>query len=773
MREKDLLKLELPKILNRIKEYSSSPATKEYIDTLRPHRQELKVREEVEDTRTLLNLLRSGLKLPIGEFEDIRAHLRRSKIEGAWLSAKELHEVLKVVTTLRVVKDYLKRISKEHPNLQKYAERIASFKEIERELRHALDDRGFLKDEASFELASLRKQIRNLERQIVQTLERFIEENSRYVADRIVTLRQGRYVVALKTSYAKRLKGIAHGVSSSGKTTFFEPALVVGLNNRLVELREAEEREIKKVLRFLTSLVGKRANELMESFKTLVHLDWLWAKAKFGNEIGANFPEISPDEVYLKNTKHPLLVLHLGEEKVVPVDLILPSRKRGLVITGPNTGGKTVALKTLGLNVLMFQMGIPIVCDEGSTLRVFDKVFTDIGDEQNIEQNLSTFAGHVKNIADFINKTDSNSLVLIDELGAGTDPVEGSALGRALLEYFEKVNAYAVVTTHHTPIKLYALESTYYTPASVLFDEESLKPLYKLAYNTVGGSHALDIAQRLGLRRDIVERARAYLEMEVSAEYEKATQELQKYAREYHDKLKEVEALKKRIEESEREIRKLREELEREKLRRWKGAIKEAQEFLITLKAQALQRIEEAKTKGEVEKLINELSQTVREKKEKLSQLEEVKEGESYLYRGAQVKALKVKGDKVLIQSGALKIWVNKSDLEKADTLRGAKTTPAERKVEVKVSSQLRKNKGMVEIDLRGKTAEEAKEALLKFLDKAHLSGVSLVRIIHGIGTGVLKRVTEEVLEETPYVVFYREGNPSEGGAGVTIAQLE
>jgi DNA mismatch repair protein MutS2 len=771
MREKDLLKLELPKILNRIKEYSSSPATREYIDTLRPHRQELKVKEEVEDTRTLLNLLRSGLKLPIGEFEDIRPHLRRSKIEGAWLSAKELHEVLKVVTTLRVLKDFLKRVSKEYPNLQKYGERITSFKEIERELRHALDDRGFLKDEASFELGSLRKQIRNLERQIIQTLERFIEENSRYVADRIVTLRQGRYVVALKTSYAKRLKGIAHGVSSSGKTTFFEPALVVGLNNRLVELREAEEREIKKVLRFLTSLVGKRANELLESFKTLVHLDWLWSKAKFGAEIGANFPEISPDEVYLKNTKHPLLVLNLGEENVVPIDLILTPRKRGLVITGPNTGGKTVALKTLGLNALMFQMGIPIVCDEGSRLRVFDKIFTDIGDEQNIEQNLSTFAGHIKNIADFVNKTDSNSLVLIDELGAGTDPVEGSALGRALLEYFEKVNAYAVVTTHHTPIKLYALESDYYTPASVLFDEESLKPLYKLAYNTVGGSHALDIAQRLGLRRDIVERARAYLKMEVTAEYEKATQELQRYAREYHDRLKEVEALKKQIEKSEREIRKLREELEREKLRRWKGAIKEAQEFLITLKAQALQRIEEAKTKGEVEKVINELSQTVREKKEKLSQLEEVKEGESYLYRGTPVKALKVKGDKVLIQSGVLKIWVNKGDLEKPD--KGVKTVPSERKVEVKVSPSLRKSKGMAEIDLRGKTAEEAKEELLKFLDKAHLSGVSLVRIIHGIGTGVLKRVTEEVLEETPYVVFYREGNPSEGGAGVTVAQLE
>ncbi|RTZ58518.1 MAG: endonuclease MutS2 [Gammaproteobacteria bacterium] len=773
MREKDLLKLELSKILAKVKEYTSSPATREYIDRLRPHRQELKVREEVEDTRVFLNLLKSGLKLPIGEFEDVRPYLKRAKIEGAWLSAKELHEVLKVVTTLRVVKDYLKRLSKEYPNLRKYEGQIGSFKEIERELRHALDEKGFLKDEANFELASLRKRIRNLERQIVQTLERFIEENAKYVADRIVTLRQGRYVVALKTSYAKRIRGIAHGVSSSGKTTFFEPALVVGLNNRLVELREAEEREVKKVLRFLTSVVGKKADELLRSFEILVHLDWLWAKAKFGNEIGARFPEISPTEVYLKNTKHPLLVLNLGDQNVVAIDLILTRERRGLVITGPNTGGKTVALKTLGLNALMFQLGIPIICEEGSKLRVFDKIFTDIGDEQNIEQNLSTFAGHIKNIADFLYKTDSNTLVLIDELGAGTDPVEGSALGRALLEYFEKVNAYTVVTTHHTPIKLYALESTYYTPASVLFDEESLKPLYKLAYNTIGGSHALDIAQRLGLKRDIVEKARSYLKMEVSAEYEKATQELQKYAREYHEKLKEAEILKKQIEESEREIRKLREELEREKLRRWKGAIKEAEEFLITLKAQALQRIEEAKTKSEVEKLINELSQSVKEKKEKLSRIEEVKEGEKYLYKGSQVKALKVKGDKVLVQSGAFKIWVDKTDLEKPDPLKGTKTIPSERKVEIKVSSSLRKSKGMAEIDLRGKTAEEAKEELLKFLDKAHLSGVSLVRIIHGIGTGVLKRVTEEVLEETPYVAFYREGTPSEGGAGVTVAQLE
>jgi len=772
MREKDIQKLELNKILRRVKQYSSSPATERYIDTLRPHRSELKVKEEVKDTESFLKILQSGFSVPIGGFEDIKPYLKKSKIEGAILSVRELFEILKVITTLRVLKDYLKRVSKEFPNLSKFWKEIGTFKEVESELRHAIDDKGFLKDEASFELASLRKQLRSLERQIVESLEKFIEENSRYVADKIVTLRQGRYVVALKTSYAKRLRGIAHGVSASGKTTFFEPAFVVGLNNRLVELREAEEREIKKVLKYLTSVVGKRADDLLRSFEILVHLDWLLAKAKFGLQLGARFPDIVPDEVYLKDTKHPLLVLNLGDQNVVPIDLILQKEKRGLVITGPNTGGKTVALKTLGLNVLMVQLGIPIICAEGSKIRVFDKVFTDIGDEQNIEQNLSTFAGHIKNIADFLYKVDSNSLVLLDELGAGTDPVEGSALGRAFLEYFEKVRSYVVVTTHHTPIKLYALESNYYTPASVLFDEETLKPLYKLAYNTVGGSHALEIAYKLGIRKDIIDRAKQFLHAEISADYERATQELQKYAQEYHLKLKEVEELKKRIAESEKKVKKLQEELEREKLRRWKGAIKEAEEFLIKLKAEALQKLEKVKTKTEAEELIKELSSTVREKKEKLSQIEEVKEGETYLYRGVPVKVLQVKGEKVLIQNGPLKIWVAKADLEKPKPTKPVKP-PQERKVEVKIEKKLPRKKGMLEIDLRGKTAEEAKEELEKFLDKAHLSGASLVRIIHGIGTGVLKRVTEEVLENTPYVVFFREGNPNEGGAGVTVAQLE
>ncbi len=772
MRDKDIQKLELGKILERIKVYTSSPATERYMENLKPLRSEIKVREEVRDTETFLNLLRSGVNFPIGEFADIRPHLKRSKIEGATLSVKELFEILKVITTLRVVKDYLKRLSKEHPNLQKFEREIGTFKEVERELRHAIDDKGFLKDEASFELASLRKKIRSLERQIVESLEKFLEENSRLAADKVVTLRQGRYVVPLKTSYAKRLRGIAHGVSSTGKTTFFEPAFVVGLNNRLVELREAEEREIKKVLRYLTSVVGRRADDLLRSFEILVHLDWLLAKAKFGHQLGARFPEIVPDEVELRDTKHPLLVLNLGDPNVVPIDLILRKRERGLVITGPNTGGKTVALKTLGINALMVQMGIPIICAEGSKIRVFDKIFTDIGDEQDIEQNLSTFAGHIKNIADFLYKVDSNTLVLLDELGAGTDPVEGSALGRALLEYFERLNAYIVVTTHHTPIKLYALESSYYVPASVLFDEESLKPLYKLAYNTVGGSHALEIAYKLGIRKDIIERARQYLHAEVSAEYEKATQQLQKYAQEYHQKLKEVEELKRKIAESEEKVRKLKEELEREKLRRWKGAIKEAQEFLIKLKSEALKRLEEVKTKQEAEKLIKELSEEVKEKKEKLSQIEEIKVGEKYLYRGVPVKVLQVKGNKVQILSGALKLWVDKSDLEKPKPTEPIKSPP-ERKVEVKVQKGVPKRKGMAEVDLRGKTAEEAREELMRFLDKAHLSGVSLVRIIHGIGTGVLKRVTEEVLEETPYVAFYREGTPQEGGAGVTIAQLE
>jgi len=675
---------------------------------------------------------------------------------------------------LKVIKDYLRRLDRERDlkNLRKYWEVIGDFKSIEKELSHAIDDKGFLKDEASFELASLRKQIRALERRIVESLEKFIEENARIVADRIVTLRQGRYVIAVKTSYAKRLKGIAHGVSSTGKTTFFEPAFVVGMNNRLVELREAEEREIKKVLKYLTSVVGKQVNELLRSFEILVKLDWLLAKAKFGKEIGGNFPDIVPDEVRLINTKHPLLVLNSGSENVIPIDLILERDRRGLVITGPNTGGKTVALKTLGLNALMVQLGIPIICDEGSKIRVFDKIFTDIGDEQNIEQNLSTFAGHIRNIADFLYKVDSNTLVLIDELGAGTDPVEGSALGRALLEYLENLRSYVVVTTHHTPIKLYALESDYYVPASVLFDEETLKPLYKLAYNTVGGSHALEIAYKLGIKKEIIEKARRYLHAEVSAEYEKATKELQRYAQEYHLKLKEVEELKKRIKESEEKVKKLREELEKEKLRRWKGAIKEAENFLVSLKAEVLKRLENIESKREAEKILKEVSEKVKEKKEKLSQIEEVKEGETYLYMGVPVKVLQVKGDKVQILSGNMKIWINKADLEKPQSTKPVRL-PQERKVELKVDKKLPKRKGMAEIDLRGKTAEEAKEELLKFLDKAHISGTTLVRIIHGIGTGVLKRVTEEILEELPYVVFYREGTPQEGGAGVTIAQLE
>ena len=769
MGEKDLQKLEYYKILNYIKKFCSSPATEEFIENqVRPERNRIKVLNLIKDTQSFLNLLREGIAPPIEEFEKINHLIKRAKLEGAILSAGELLKILKVLQIFRNLKNFLKAHKERFKNLEEHYKELKSFLELEKLITENIDEKGIVKDSASYELMKIRKRIRELENRIKNYLEKFMQENPHYITDNIITLRQGRYVIPVKTSIAKRLKGISHGISSTGKTTFFEPAGIVALNNQCVELREEEERKIREILKKITEKIGKRAEEIKESYERLIYLDWTYAKAKFGIKIEGNFPIISEDEIELLNTKHPLLILTKKAEEVVPIDLKLESQKRGLIITGPNTGGKTVALKTLGLNVLMFQTGIPIPCSAHSKIKIFSNVFTDIGDEQNIEQNLSTFAGHIKNIASFINKCDSETLVLIDELGAGTDPVEGSAIGLALLEYFEQVGSYVVITTHHTPIKLYALSSNYYTPASVLFDEESLKPLYKLAYHTVGGSHALEIAQKLGLRKEIIERAKEYLHKEISPDYEKATKELQKYAYEYYTALEEIEKLKKQLLSQEEQIKKLKEELEREKYRRWKGVIREARDFLREFKEKAMQRLEEIKDKQSAKEILKELEEELTEHEKKVQETIEIEVGKRYEYRGKPALVLQLKGNKALIMVEGLKIWVSKNELQSLKH-----PIKEEGKVEIKVFNKVPSGKGKWEIKLLGKRREEAREELMKFLDKAHLSGAKIVKIIHGIGNGVLKKVCEEVLEETPYVVFYREGTPKEGGAGVTIAQLE
>ncbi|MFN3947562.1 MAG: endonuclease MutS2, partial [Aquificaceae bacterium] len=578
MREKDLIKLEFFQILNRIKAHSHSKATERYIDQIKP----ITNKESVQETIKLVeDFIKVHEDLKLYPFEDVEELIKRTSIRDYVISVEEALSLLKVLRLIREVRRTLGEKVQAFGSLAKLTKSLYLFSSLENAIESVIDPRGFVKDSASEDLRSIRNKIRETEREILKRLEAVFSrpDADRVFSDKFVAYKNGRYVLPVKTSEVKKIVGVVHGTSSSGFTTYVEPQSVIELNNRLTALRDEEEEEVKRILRRLSAFIGDQSQRLLEAFRSLVKVDYLYAVASFSKEYDGMFPKIG-DYVELLGAKHPLLIFL--KEEVVPVDILM-KEKRGLLLTGPNTGGKTVALKTLGLCCLLFQSGIPIPIEDG-TLPIFEKIFIDIGDEQSIEQSLSTFSSHMNNIAEFLPLVDEKSLVLLDELGAGTDPVEGSALGIALLEYIKEKNSFLFATTHHTPIKVYALNSDYYTPASTLFDKESLKPLYKIVYDAVGESMALLVARRCGLPEEVISRAKEFLPAGFE-EYFSARETLEEYIKEYREKLKDLEEERQRlqtlIEEQERKL----EELERNKREEIRRAVEEIKdkfgEFLL------------------------------------------------------------------------------------------------------------------------------------------------------------------------------------------------
>ncbi|HID66070.1 MAG TPA: endonuclease MutS2, partial [Aquificaceae bacterium] len=559
------------------------------------------------------------------------------------------------------------------------------------------------------------------------------------------------------TSQVKKIFGIVHGTSSSGYTTYIEPQFVIHLNNKLTQLKEQEEEEVRRVLQRISEYIGDYSKDLSESFEACVEVDFLQCKYRFKKLVNGKFPQFG-NWIELYGVKHPILMQ--VKEEVVPVDIIL-KEKKGLILTGPNTGGKTVALKTLGLSVLLFQSAIPIPADENSKLPLFEKVFTDIGDEQSIEQSLSTFSAHMRNVAEFIGKSDNHTLVLIDELGAGTDPIEGSALGIGILEYLKERNAWVFITTHHTPIKLYATTSDYYVPASVLFDRETLKPLYKITYNTVGESMAFHIAKKYGIPEKVIEIAKKHIG-EFGEKYLQAMEKLSKYIQKYEEEHKKAEELRKELQKQKEDLEKLRREYEEAKRRGWKEAYREAKEYLRKLAHESQEILKKAKDKKEVKEFISRKKQEL----EKIVPQEksDIKVGDTVIFMGKKGKVLEIKGDKAYLHLDRFKIWVDVRELEKT-----SKYLPTEiPKVSVETPVKVERDT----LNLVGKDINTATLELERFIEEAHSAGLKVVRIIHGIGSGKLKTAVKEALSKNEKVKFFRDAYPREGGSGVTVVYL-
>ena len=745
--------LEYDKLLTETSRLAKSSPGKERVLLLRPSVNYSEVERSLELTDSFVKLLKERA-LPLEAFPDAAPLVEKLKVEGSVLSVEELLNLLELLEQSKILKNFFKNLPQHLLRISFYAERLTAGGELLERLRESIDESGEILDSASPTLRSIRRNISTVSARIKERLTSIVNRHEDLCPDRIITEREGRYVILVKPHFKKRFQGIVHDRSSSGQTLYVEPLSVVELNNRLRELKKEEAEEIRRILRELSNLARSYLTEIESSFRTLVEIDFRYAVAYMSLKLSGTYP-LFGREFNLKGAKHPLLILS-GRE-VVPVDLKL---KRGLVITGPNTGGKTVSLKTLGLLSMMAQSGFLIPAQEGSSLIFIKKWFADIGDEQSIEQSLSTFSSHVKRIGEILKEVDGSSLVLLDELGAGTDPVEGSALAVAILKYLRDRGAKVVATTHFTPVKLYAYKDDYYDVASVLFDEESLKPLYRLAYGVVGKSYALVVAKRYGIPDEVIETAKSLM----GAEDRMAEEIIEALEREYKrlvEEREEVERLKRELSKREEELREKEKKLREEHSRKLDEFIEE----LRRKTEEILRERETSKAKERFRKLVVSVKNRAK-LEEEVKPRGEVKVGDTVkvLPSGRKGKVIEISGKKAKVLIGQMKVDVKLSNLVKVEE--------APKEEEAVGVSAPKPQRFFPELKLLGMRGDEALRRLEEFLDDAAIVGVKEVKIVHGYGEGILKRLVREYLKESPYVKSFRPGGPQEGGDGVTIAQL-
>lgn len=793
--EHTLSVLEFLKIKNQLKEKISTATGELIVENITPKidlPQILNTQRETTEMREIISY--DGIP-PFSRLEDIGNELKRSAVKGSILDAKKIIKILKVLKTSRLIKKFLLKVKEKYPLIKVRAEKIRTFSELEKEIIQCIDEDGVVLDRASPELRKIRRDIIKKEQALKNKLETLIR-SSRFAAiiqEPLITVRQNRYVIPVKQEKKAKFPGIVHDKSDSGATLFIEPFVVVELNNLLRQLIKDEEQEISKILQKITSLIGERAQEINDSVLGLGEIDFIYARAVLADKMKAVEPKLNQNGfINLIQARHPLL-----QGLVVPININLGRAFNILVITGPNTGGKTVTLKTVGILTLMAQCGLHIPAAEGSEISVFKKIFCDIGDEQSIEQNLSTFSSHMKYIVQILREADSESLVLLDELGAGTDPTEGAALGMAVLDFLSKEKSRVVATTHHDSLKTYAYLTKGVCNARVEFDEETLKPTFEISIGLPGKSCAFIIAQKLGLALEVVSQAQSFLPQEKI----KADSLIEKIE-EDRELIKKEKNL---IETTKEESIEIRDKLEKElnKIEENKKEIilktyREAEKILKETKNRAEKIIERLNKKKVLSKeskgpLLEQMQAISKEIKDEIVKIKPEKElienknieiGDYVLIKSLNKKgiilSISTKSEKCKVQIDNMKMLVSISDIEKVNKLDKVPEkynyigNGLDGGLSGRDSFSLSKIKTFRnEISIRQLTIEEALPVLEKYLDDAYLLGVSPVYIIHGKGKGILRDEVKKMLDKVPYIKSFRPGGAREGGIGVTVAYLK
>lgn len=793
MNQKALETLEYRKIIAQLKREMGSAASAKLADELTPLTSEKIIKEELRSTTEAVDLIVRKGPLPTGGLYDIREALLLAK-KGGSLTMRQLLEVQNVLGISSEVVAFMHDDAlPELKYIGEMVDLIVEFTALEKEISRCILTEDEMADNASPKLKDIRRSIHQQNQAIKNKLSRIItsSSNKTYLQDAIVTMRDGRYVIPVKQEYRSFFPGMVHDQSKGGATLFIEPQGVVELNNKLRELEVEEQLEIARILAELSSRVAEHYREIRSNLELLIKLDFIMAKGKLSCKMHASEPKIDADgELRLISARHPLIEY----KKAVPVDIRIGGDYRTLIITGPNTGGKTVSLKTAGLLVMMAQSGLHIPASHASTLPIFGEVFADIGDEQSIEQSLSTFSSHMKNIVSIIDKASYDSLVLVDELGAGTDPTEGAALAIAILERFYDSGALTMATTHYNELKKYALATSGVENAAMEFDVETLTPTYRLLIGVPGKSNAFEISKKLGLSESVIERASEHIkhgDMEFENVISSIEDDKRKAAADRLDAESmraEIEERLKKLEEKEKAVSEKRADIiaeakreARELLRETKSAVKDVQKDLRRLQKSGAHTNLNTGALEKSRRKINEAENLVSEKVVKQVNSETV--SADTLKIGDRVKLLTIgqngtilslpdeKGN-LMINIGALKVKARLQDLM---LINEGKDRKPQAKSSSKYGSLLRSKSSSVSasINVMGKNLEDALADVEKYLDDVYMAGLDMVSIIHGRGGGILKDGIRQMLKRKKYVDSYGAASYNDGGEGVTVVRMK
>ena len=772
--------LEFYKIINELIDLSRLEKTKEKFLDIDIIKEKSILDRELMLMKEMIDFYKYDDGLELAGLADITKMMNSIDIIGSYLSVEDLATLKKNLTIFRISKSRAKNVRDKYKTIWNLFSDVEEVREIENFISEAINDEGILKDDASIGLRDVRRQKQNINANIKEKFDELISNKNTQnaIQERIVTQRNDRYVIAVKTDFKGLVKGIEHDRSATGSTVYIEPLNVVSLNNKLREYEAREREEIRKILLRITEIVKTKKEEILEIKEILERLDFIDAKTTYSVNKKCIVPKIINKE-YLKlvEARHPLI----DENTVVPINFELGNPENIMLITGPNTGGKTVTLKVAGLLTIMALSGIPIPANEKTEVGYFHNVLADIGDEQSLEQNLSSFSGHVSKIKDIIEHASSKSLVLMDELGSGTDPMEGAAFAMAIIDYLNKKHVTSIITTHYSEVKAYAFNTTGIKSASMEFNAETLSPTYRLLEGIPGESNALIIARKYGISEEIIENAKSYI-----SEDNQRVEEMLKSIKEKNDKLEmmhaQLEATRTELDKQKNIYEQKMVKLENEKNEIIKRAYEEADNYLKNMQAKAknlIDKINSEESKKEDaknaqrslnmlrESFITDKKKNVKEKKI-ITQNVDFAVGEEVLVKtmNQNGKILKIMPDnRIQVQTGILKLVVSTDDIVK---IQKKKTNKFKNFASLKRTSQVRG-----EIDLRGMNADEAIAELETYMDRAMLTGYHEIYIIHGKGTMVLRKKIHEYLRTSKYVAEFKDANQNEGGIGCTMATLK